>query len=151
MSFGLKMKARRPSKKILFRVGKTMPWPGVLHDFDCFASVNPEYEPMRRLVYDLHSCSASELHATQTMGGNLLLSPEEELHHNDNVLLVSYRPTEQRFHFEHRTVSERDDMKDASIEEAWNTMRLFVGYKFGIRLPEKRPNKPAPPNPARAS
>src|SRR4030095_2555965 len=71
------MKAQRPSKKIRFRVGKTMPWPGVLHDFDCFASVNPEYEPMRRLVYDLHSCSASELHATQTMGGNLLLSPEE--------------------------------------------------------------------------
>ena len=96
---------------------------------------------MRRLVYDLHSCSASELHATQTMGGNLLLSPEQELHHNDNVLLVSYRPKERLFHFEHRTVSKHDDTKDASIEEAWNTMRLFVGYKFAIRLPEKRPNK----------
>jgi hypothetical protein len=48
-SFGLKMKAQRPSKKIRFRVGKTMPWPDVLHDFDCFSSVNPEYEPMRQL------------------------------------------------------------------------------------------------------
>lgn len=134
------MKAQRLSKNILFRAGKTMPWPAVLHDFDCFTSVNPEYEPMRQLVNDLHSCAASDLHATQTMGGNLLLSPEEELHHNDNVLLISYRPNEQLFHFEHRTVSKHDDMKDARNEEAWSTLRLFAGYKFGIRLPEERPN-----------
>jgi hypothetical protein len=135
------MKAQRPSKKIRFRTGKTMPWPDVLRDFDYFSSVNPQYEPMRQLVYDLHSCSASDLHATQTMGGNLLLSPEEELHHNDNVLLISYRPKEQLFRFEHRTISKQDDTKDTSITEAWNAMRLFVGYKFGIRLPEQRPNQ----------
>lgn len=144
------MKAQ-PSKTIRFRAGRTMPWHEVLHDFDCFSSVNPEYAPIRQLVYDLHSCAASDLHVTQTMGGNLLVSPEEELHHNDNVLLISFRPKEQVFHFEHRTVTKHDDSKDATIEEAWDTMRLFVGYKFGIRLPEKRPNKVAPPNPARAS
>ena len=135
------MKAQRPSKKIRFRAGKTMPWPDVLHDFDCFSSVNPQYEPMRQLVYDLHSCVASDLSTTQTMGGNLLLSPDEDLHRNDNVWLISYRPKEQLFHFEHRTISKHNDTKDASIEEAWNTMRLFAGYKFGIRLPEERPNQ----------
>ncbi len=117
-----------------------MPWPEVLHDFDCFTSVNPNYEPMRRLVYDLHSCAFSDLEATQTMGGNLLLSLEKELHHNDNVLMVSYHPKEQRFHFEHRTISKKNDSKDASTDEAWNVLRLFVGYKFGIRLPKIRPN-----------
>lgn len=118
-----------------------MPWPDVLHDFDCFVSVNPEYEPMRRLVYDLQSCAPNELHATQIMGGGLLLSPEEELYHNDNVLLISFAPNGQRrFHFEHRTVSQRNDSKDCSVEEAWSTLRLFVAYKFGIRLPETRPN-----------
>lgn len=76
------------------------------------------------------------------MGGNLLLSPESELHWNDNVLLISYQPEETLFHFEHRTVSKNDDSKDASIEEAWNTLRLFVGYKFGLRLPEARPDVP---------
>ena len=137
----MKVKAQRPSKKIRFRAGTTMPWPDVLHDFDSFSSVNPEYEPMRQLVYDLHSCAASDFYATQTMGGNLLLSPEEELHRDDNILLISYRPKEQLFHFEHRTISKHDDTKDASVAEAWNTMRLFAGYKFGIRLPEQRPNQ----------
>lgn len=118
-----------------------MPWPEVLHDFDCFCSVNPSYEPMRRLVYDVHACASSDLHATQTMGGNLLLSPDEELHHNDNVLLISYSPDKQRFLFEHRTVSKHDDSKTVGDLEAWAALRLFVGYKFGIRLPETRPNQ----------
>ena len=135
------MKALRLSKKISFRAGKTMPWPEVLHDFDSFCSVNPDYEPMRRLVYDLHSCASSDLHATQIMGGGLLLSPEEELHHNDNVLMIAYCPAEDSFHFEHRTISKHDDVKDAGADEVSNTLRLFVGYKFGIRLPKARPNK----------
>lgn len=133
------MKRERLTKKISFGHGKTMPWPAVLDDFDYFSSVNPQYEPMRQLVYDLHSCAAIDLHATQTMGGNLLLSPEEQLQTDDNVLLISYHPKEQLFHFEHRTVSKMDDSKDASIPEAWDTLRLFVGYKFGLRLPEMRP------------
>ena len=141
------MKPQPPSKKVRFRAGRTMPWPKVLHDFDCFISVNPGYEPMRRLVYDLHSCASSDLFATQTMGGNLLVSPEEELHHDDNVLLVSYHPKEQQFHFEHRTISKNDDLKDSSNEEAWDTLRLFVGYKFGVLLPQARPNKPMKPTP----
>ena len=141
------MKPERPSKKVRFRAGRTMPWPEVLHDFDCFTSVNPDYEPMRRLVYDLHSCASSDLFATQTMGGNLLVSPEEELHHDDNVLLISYHPKERRFHFEHRTISKNDDSKDASNEEAWDTLRLFAGYKFGVRLPEARPNQSRQPTP----
>jgi hypothetical protein len=121
-----------------------MPWPEVLHDFDCFSSVNPQYEPMRQLVYALHSCAATELHATQTMGGNLLLSPEKELHFDDNVLLISFRPEERLFQFEHRTLSKKNDVKYASIEEAPSVFRLFVGYKFGIRIPEVRPNVTAP-------
>ena len=116
-----------------------MPWADVLHDFDCFVSVNPEYEPMRRLVYELHACASAELRATQTMGGNLLLSPEEELYRDDNVLLVSYFPKEARFHFKHRTISQKNDSKDASAEDVWATLRLFIGYKFGTRLPEGRP------------
>lgn len=134
------MKALRLSKKIRFGRGWTMTWPEVLHDFDRFSSVNPQYEPIRQLVYDLHSCAAEDLCATQTMGGNLLLSPESELHWNDNVLLISYQPEEKLFHFEHRTVSKNDDSKDAPIKEAWNTLRLFIGYKFGLKLPELRPN-----------
>ena len=120
-----------------------MPWPEVLRDFDCFVSVNPEYQPMRRLVYDVHACVGAELHATQTMGGNLLLSPEPELHRDDNVLLVSYAPKEERFHLEHRTISHNNDSKDAPATEVWAALRLFVGYKFGIRLPEARPSKAA--------
>lgn len=77
------------------------------------------------------------------MGGNLLLSPEEELHWNDNILMVWYTPDDRRFHFEHRTISKNDDSKDANSDEAWSTLRLFVGYKFGIRLPNTRPNKAA--------
>ena len=125
-----------------------MPWPEVLHDFDYFTSVNPDYEPMRRLVYDLHSCASFDLRATQTMGGNLLLSPEEDLHHDDNVLLISFDPKERRFHFEHRTISKNDYSKDATSEVAWDTLRLFAGYKFGVRLPEARPNNRTATNPA---
>jgi hypothetical protein len=135
------MKAVPLSKKLRFRAGKTMPWPDVLHDFDCFCSVNPQYEPMRQLAYDLSTCASSELYATQTMGGNLLVSPEEELHRNDNVLLISYLPEKDLFHFQHRTISKKNDTKDSKGDEVWKTLRLFVGYKFGIRLPAERPNK----------
>jgi hypothetical protein len=140
------VKGQRPSKKVRFRAGRTMPWPEVLLDFDCFISANPDYEPMRRLVYDLHACASSQLQATQTMGGNLLISTEGELYKDDNVLLVSYHPSERRFHFEHRTITKKNDSKDVSNAETWNTMRLFVGYKFGIRLPEARPNTVAESN-----
>ena len=118
-----------------------MPWSEVLEDFDCFSAANPTYEPMRRLVYDLHACASDELHATQTMGGILLVSLDEELHLNDNILLISYKPDKNEFHFEHRTISKNDDSKTVSESEAWPTLRLFTGYKFGIRLPETRPNK----------
>lgn len=117
-----------------------MAWPDVLDDFDCFIQVNPTYEPMRRLVYDLESCASSILHATQTMGGNLLVSPEDELHLDDNILWVKYDPKNRQFHFEHRTITKNNDSKYATIDEAWDTLRLFVGYKFGVRLPEVRPN-----------
>jgi hypothetical protein len=137
------VKGQRPSKKARFRAGTTTPWHKVLCDFDSFTSVNPDYEPLRRLVHDLQSCAASDLHARRAMGGILLLSPEEELYHDDNILLVSYHPNERRFHFEHRMISKNNDSKDASNDEAWNTLRLFVGYKFGIRLPEARPSEVA--------
>jgi hypothetical protein len=139
------MKTERPSKKLRFRAGRTMAWPEVLHDFDCFSSVNPEYEPMRQLVYDLHTCAISDLHATQTMGGNLLLSPDEELHRDDNVLLIEYYPAKQRFHFEHRTISKKNDSQEVDASEAWHTLRLFLSYKFGFQLPKDRPNKPLDP------
>ncbi len=74
------------------------------------------------------------------MGGILLLSPQEELYLNDNILLVRYRPRKQVFDFEHRTVTRNDDAKEAQIPEAWLTLRLFLGYKFGIPLPRERPN-----------
>jgi hypothetical protein len=128
-----------------------MPWPEVLHDFDCFTSVNPEFEPMRRLVYDLQPCASNELRATQVMGGGLLLSPEQQLHHNDNVLLVSFSPEEKRFHFEHRTISQMNDSQYSTVEGAWSTLRLFVAYKFGIRLPETRPNQAVQPTGASRS
>jgi len=138
------MKGQRLSKKVRFRTGRTMAWPAVLDDFDYFISVNPQYEPMRQLVYSLHACAPSDLHATQIMGGNLLVSPEEELCRDDNVLLVSYKPQQRKFHFEHRMTSNNNDAKDARIEDAWATLRLFVGYKFGIRLPASKPNTKVP-------
>jgi hypothetical protein len=137
------VKSQRPSKKARVRAGTTAPWHKVLYDFDSFTSVNPDYEPLRRLVHDLQSCSASDLHARRAVGGILLLSPEEELYRDDNILLVSYHPNERRFHFEHRMLSKNNDSKDASNDEAWKTLRLFVGYKFGIRLPEVRPSEVA--------
>lgn len=125
-AFGLSMNPRRASKRVRFPAGRTMPWPEVLRDFDCFVSVNPEYQPMRCLVYDVHACAASELHATQTMGGNLLLSPEPELHRDDNVLLVSYAPKEERFHLEHRTISHNNDSKDIAATEVWGALRRWA-------------------------
>ena len=139
------VRPQRPSKRIHFRAGSTMPWPAVLHDFDRFNSVNPEYQPMRRLVYSVYACASDSLYATQTMGGILLLSPDEELHKNDNVLLISYRPRKKLFHFEHRTISKNDDSKDVETGEVWPALRLFVGYKFGIRLPVKQPEPDAVP------
>jgi hypothetical protein len=105
-------KFQRPAKKFRFRAGSTDPWPKVLRDFDDFVSINPVYQPMRRFVYSLYACASGNLHARQTMGGNLILSPEEELHQDDNLLLISYCSEQRLFHIEHRTLSKNDDSKE---------------------------------------
>jgi hypothetical protein len=137
-TFGQKiMMPQRPIKPVRSRAGRTMPWPDVLHDFDCFRAANPTFEPMRLLVYDLHACASEDLHATQTMGGNLLVSLDEEPPFDDNVLLVSYNPSKGDFHFEHRTISNNNDSTTVSESEAWSTLRLFVGYKLEFAHPNQ--------------
>ena len=91
-----------------------MPWPEVLDGFDRFCSVNPQYDPLRQLVYDIHACAYPELHATKVMGGGLLSSPEQELHKNDNILLIRFKPKKQMFHYEHRVISGKNAFLNGS-------------------------------------
>ena len=61
----------------------------------------------------------------------------EQFHHNDNVLFISYDPEKHKFEFEHRTLSDKNDKKICDEKDAFQTLSLFLKYKFGVLFDPK--------------
>ena len=79
---------------------------------------------------------ASELFPTTSMH-TLLITDNEQFHHNDNVLFISYDPEKHKFEFEHRTLSDKNDKKFCDEKDAFQTLSLFIKYKFGVLFDPK--------------
>lgn len=119
--------------------GKTEPWEDVLQEFESFVGGRPKYKPLMQLVLGVAEAASLILHGRIVIGGRLLLSLDEELHWNDNILMISFDPRKAHFVFEYLTLSGRNDFIECAEGDEWKTLRLFVGYKFGHKLPELNP------------
>ena len=79
---------------------------------------------------------ADELFPTTSMH-TLLITDNEQFHHDDNVLFITYDSRKHEFKFEHRTLSGKNDEKICGENEAMQTLSLFLKYKFGILFDSK--------------
>jgi hypothetical protein len=113
--------------------GHAVPWEKIVkHYTDCVEKYNLHYEPMLRLAESLATSSiASELFPHTSMH-TLLITDNEQFYHDDNELRISYDSQNHKFKFEHRTLSGKNDKKICSESEAFQTLSLFLKYKFGI-------------------
>jgi hypothetical protein len=115
------------------RGGHAVPWEKIVkHYKTAIEKYHRQYEPMLLLVESLAASPvASELFPHTSMY-TLLITDNEQFYHGDNELLISYDPQNHNFEFEHRTLSSKNDKKICSEEEAFQTLSLFLKYKFGI-------------------
>jgi hypothetical protein len=122
--------------------GRTVPWERIVkHYKDCVEKYHWRYEPMLRLVESLAASPfAGELFPHTSMH-TLLITDNEQFHHDDNELLISYDQQNHKFEFEHRTLSGKNDKKICSEEEAFQTLSLFLKYKFGILFNQSEATK----------
>jgi len=71
----------------------------------------------------------------------LLITDNEQFYHDDNELRISYDSQNHKFEFEHRTLSGKNDKKLCGEEEVFQTLRLFLKYKFGILFNQSEATK----------
>jgi hypothetical protein len=124
--------------------GHAVPWEKIVkHYKSCIEQYNLRYEPMLRLVESLATSPfASELFPHTSMH-TLLITDNEQFYHNDNELRISYDSQNHKFEFEHRTLSGKNDKKSCGEEGAFQTLSLFLKYKFGVLFDPKATNKTA--------
>ena len=104
----------------------------VSHYKVCVENYHWRFEPMLDLVESLAASSvADELFLTTSMH-TLLITDNEKFHHDDNVLFISYDPKKSEFDFEHKTLSGKNDRKTCGEKEVFQTLSLFLKYKFGV-------------------
>lgn len=87
---------------------------------------------MLHLVESLAASSFSTELFPHTSHNTLVITDSEQFHRDDNELLISYDPQNHKFEFEHRTLSGKNDKRICREEEAFQTLSLFLKYKFGI-------------------
>ena len=121
-----------------YRGGRAESWAAIVkHYRNCVEEYRWRYEPMLNLVESLAASPiASELFPTTSMH-TLLITDNEQFHHNDNVLFISYDSEKHEFEFEHRTISDKNDKKLCGEKDALQTLSLFLKYKFGVLFDPK--------------
>jgi hypothetical protein len=128
----------RPKDVRQSRGGRARPWGEIVDHYQ-----HCRCGPMLHLVELLATSSiANELFPTTSMH-TLLITDSEQFYHDDNVLFISFDPDKHKFEFEHRTLSNKNDKKSCGEEEVFQTLSLFLKYKFGVLFDPKAANKTA--------
>ncbi len=113
--------------------GRAVPWENIIEHYkSCIEKYHLRFEPMLHLVKLLAASPFNKELFPHTSMHTLLITNNEEFHHDDNELRISYDSQNHKFEFEHRTLSSKNDKKVCSEEEAFQTLSLFLKYKFGI-------------------
>lgn len=104
-------------------------------DFLLFAERNKAWAPMLSLYKQLISSGGEDLFGSQIMGGGMVLSMRQTVAHDEGVIIVEFDPTQNLFSLSYRNRAvEPDQFEQCPAADIWERLRLFVGYKFGIRL-----------------
>lgn len=121
-------------------------------DFASFSKKNKALQPMLALYEQLISSGGEELFGSGIMGGGMVLAARQDVAHNEGVIVVEFDPRKSLFSLSYRNWEvEPEHVERCSVSDVWERLRLFVGYKLGVRL-KKTPNQaPEPTRSARGS
>jgi hypothetical protein len=121
----------RPKDIRQSRGGRAVPWENIVKHYKLCIG-HWRCEPMLHLIESLAASTvANELFPTTSMH-TLLITDNEQFYHDDNMLFISYDPEKQKFQFEHRTLSGKNDKRICDEAEVFQTLSLFLKYKFGV-------------------
>ena len=92
-------------------------------------------EPLQPLLHIVEFIAESPL-ANQLFAGtskfDLLLFNAKDYLNADGVLQIAYRPQIHEFNFHYADFSGQAETKTCSEAEAFQTLRLYLGLKFGV-------------------
>ena len=107
-------------------------------DVAWFVDHHPEYEPLLDLHDRVTAASGSSLYGSAIMGGGFVAATRPDVAHDEGVLVVRFDARKKQFTFDYRNADvEPPHSERCSVDVAWERLRLFLGYKFGIQCPRK--------------
>jgi hypothetical protein len=119
-----------------------------------FTDQNPAWKPMLSLYDQLCAEGGNALFGSAIMGGGLVLADRADVAHNEGVVLIYFYPKRSRFVLSYRHSDVHPEQAEECTEaEIWERLRLYLAYKFGVRISQKgkkgeqagRPNAAEPP------
>ena len=117
---------------------RTEPWHDIVAYYDDLVLRHHlPFEPMRVLVHRLAgSSAAAELYPSTSMH-TLCINNQPVYRTGEGVLHVAFssEPAVFTFSYSQYPTPANTMTKQCSVEEAWDTLGLFLRYKFGTLLP----------------
>jgi hypothetical protein len=110
----------------------TVPWAVLISSFERALAEGWRGEPMLKLVQAIAASPAAALLHGATSMHALFISDEPDFYLHDNTLHIRYLPEERQFFFYHQSYSGGNDQKVSDEASVLETLRLFLGYKFGV-------------------
>src|SRR5262245_46332338 len=100
-----------------------------------FSAVNPKWKPMAELYEHLCELCGTELYGGAIMGGGLGLAARADVQQYDGVIVIYFDPSKRRFSLSYRHCDvEPEQTEECPQEYIWARLRLYLGYKFGVRI-----------------
>jgi hypothetical protein len=104
-----------------------------------FAEENSKWAPMLALYDRLCAACGAQVYGSGIMGGGLVLAARADVEHDEGVILVYFDPKKDRFSIHYRHSDVQPEQSDVCApKEVWERLRLFLGYKFGIRIASEK-------------
>ncbi|HXB01372.1 MAG TPA: hypothetical protein VNV15_00975 [Opitutaceae bacterium] len=113
--------------------------PKTRREMELFTEHNPQWKPILQLYEQLCEACGTELYGSKVMGGGLVLAARPDVAFDEGVILVYFDPKKNRFslYYRQRDV-QPEQSEECSEEDVWERLRLFLGYKFGVRVKKKK-------------
>jgi hypothetical protein len=100
-----------------------------------FSEKNPEWLPVVSLYDRLCDVVGSSLYGSAVMGGGLVLAARADVAMDEGVIIIYFDPSKKQFSLSYRHRDVQPEHSEICTEsDIWERLRLYLGYKFGIRI-----------------
>lgn len=69
------------------------------------------------------------------MGGGMILASRQDVAHDEGVIEIKFDPRKALYYLSYRNRNvELEKSEQCPAADIWERLRLFIAYKFGVRL-----------------